>query len=92
MIDMHAYKTRRLRIYGVDDCFLPYGGHWRRLSRTILVLMMVSALAGTWVVEQPHSSLVVRHRRFRSLVRAWRKMGVRVSWIQFPPVKHAIVS
>lgn len=51
--------------------------------RTILTLLLVTGLRGVWIVEQPSSSLIAQHKRFRWLVRAWRKMNVRVTWTCF---------
>ena len=49
--------------------------------RTILVILCVAAVHGVWILEQPHSSLITRHRRFQWLVRKWQRMGVRVPGI-----------
>ena len=37
--------------------------------RTILLLLLVQAVGGFFVLEQPSSSLLTRHDRFRWLVR-----------------------
>ena len=43
------------------------------------MLLIVTALLGVWVVEQPHSSLIAQHKRFRWLKHKWAKMGVRAT-------------
>lgn len=48
----------------------------------ILTILVVTAATGVWIVEQPHSSLIARHRRFKWLVSKWQKFGVRVPWRQ----------
>ena len=45
-----------------------------------MALLIVAGLQGVWIVEQPHTSIIARHRRFRWMVRMWQKMGVRVTW------------
>ena len=49
--------------------------------RTILVILCVAAAHGVWILEQPNSSLITRHRRFQWLVRRFQRMGVRGPWI-----------
>jgi len=47
-------------------------------SRTILLLVLFTACGGVWVLEQPGTSIVTRHRRFRWLVRKFNSLGLRV--------------
>ena len=54
-------------------------------SRTILLLMVVQAVGGYFVLEQPVSSLLPRHDRFRWLVREWCKLKMEVP--RFKPNK-----
>ena len=44
-----------------------------------MALLIVAGLQGVWIVEQPHTSIIARHRRFRWMVRMWERMGVRVT-------------
>ena len=48
--------------------------------RTILLLLLVQAVGGFFVLEQPSSSLLTRHDRFRWLVRHWQQFGMKVSY------------
>ena len=49
--------------------------------RTILLLLLVQAVGGFFVLEQPSSSLLTRHDRFRWLVRHWQQFGMKVSYL-----------
>ena len=46
-----------------------------RLPRTCLLILAISAMGGTWVLEQPRSSLVDWHPRVRLLFRLLPKVG-----------------
>ena len=47
--------------------------------RTILLLMLVQAIDGFFVLEQPSSSLLPRHDRFQWLVYQWYKINLKVA-------------
>lgn len=51
--------------------------------RTILLLVLFTACGGVWVLEQPGTSIVTRHRRFRWLVRKFNSLGLRVTCWHF---------
>ncbi|CAJ1363253.1 unnamed protein product, partial [Effrenium voratum] len=47
-------------------------------SRTVLLLLLVAAVSGVWVVEQPSTSMLFSHDRFRWLVDSLEKLKMRV--------------
>lgn len=48
-------------------------------ERTILLLILLAAMECVWILEQPISSLITRHRRFQWLIRHWEALGVRAT-------------
>lgn len=53
--------------------------------RSILLIVLISACGGTWLLEQPATSLMPRHWRFRWLVKRWQQMRVRVPYWHVAP-------
>ena len=49
----------------------------------ILLALLIYAIHGTWTLEQPHWSLLFRHRRFQWLLK--RLVAPRFSWLQYIP-------
>ena len=45
-------------------------------GRFIILVFLITALRGTWTLEQPSSSLMSQHRRFREFLRKFK-----VSWL-----------
>lgn len=59
---------------------------WHRIvlcfpERTICLMILLVACDGIFLVEQPSSSIITRHRRFRWLVSKLEKLGIRVPLI-----------
>ena len=41
---------------------------WKTLARVALLCFLTVALTGTWIIEQPRSSLLLQHYRLRQLL------------------------
>ena len=63
--DLLYYVALRIANY----CHTPLPCLTKRSGRTCLAILLIMAKGGTWVLEQPHSSLVFRHPRFQMILR-----------------------
>lgn len=50
--------------------------------RTLLLLLLLTASGSVWVIEQPASSMIAEHKRFRWLVRNLQALNMRVSCLK----------
>ena len=54
-----------------------------RMSRTILLLLLIEGVMGIWLVEQPSSSLLFESDRFRWLVCHLESLGMRAFCLKY---------
>ena len=49
-------------------CFIEPSCPWKTLGRVALLCFLTVALTGTWIIEQPRSSVLLQHYRLRQLL------------------------